>query len=125
MFGMIDVYKRQHLSVAIPPKLRVSDFMGYLKGKSTLMIYDRHPELQSKWDKAFWARGYLSLIHIYGMFIAVKIDTNTAETFRHGIWYARGDLKQRLDIVPLTLAQYREYFMAMFRTGHANPEKLR
>ena len=29
-----------------------------LKGKSTLMIYDRHPELQSKWDKAFWARGY-------------------------------------------------------------------
>ena len=32
--------------------------MGYLKGKSTLMLYDRHPELQSKWDKAFWARGY-------------------------------------------------------------------
>ena len=48
-----------HLSVAIPPKLSVSDFMGYLKGKSTLMLYDRHPELQSKWDKAaFWARGY-------------------------------------------------------------------
>ena len=32
--------------------------MGYLKGKSTLMVYDRHLELQSKWDKAFWARGY-------------------------------------------------------------------
>ena len=47
-----------HLSVAIPPKESISDFMGYLKGKSTLMIYDRHPELQSKWDKAFWARGY-------------------------------------------------------------------
>ena len=47
-----------HLIVAIPPKLSVSDFMGYLKGKSTLMLYDRHPELQSKWDKAFWARGY-------------------------------------------------------------------
>lgn len=42
-----------HLSVAIPPKLSISNFMGYLKGKSTLMIYDRHPELQSKWDKAF------------------------------------------------------------------------
>jgi len=40
-----------HLSVAIPPKESISDFMGYLKGKSTLMIYDRHPELQSKWDK--------------------------------------------------------------------------
>ena len=47
-----------HLSVAIPPKLSVSQFMGYLKEKSTLMIYDRHPELQSKWNKAFWARGY-------------------------------------------------------------------
>ena len=34
-------------------------FYGIFKrGKSTLMLYDRHPELQSKWDKAFWARGY-------------------------------------------------------------------
>lgn len=47
-----------HILVSIPPKLSVSSFMGYLKGKSTLMLYDRHPELQSKWDKAFWARGY-------------------------------------------------------------------
>ena len=47
-----------HLCVSIPPKMSVSSFMGYLKGKSTLMIYDRHPELQSKWSKAFWARGY-------------------------------------------------------------------
>ena len=47
-----------HLSVSIPPKISISNFMGYLKGKSTLMIYDRHPQLQSKWDKAFWARGY-------------------------------------------------------------------
>lgn len=31
-----------------------------LKGKSTLMVYDRHPELQRKWDKAFWARGRFS-----------------------------------------------------------------
>ena len=47
-----------HLSVAIPPKISISNFMGYLKGKSTLMIYDRHPAQQSKWDKAFWVRGY-------------------------------------------------------------------
>ena len=47
-----------HLSLSIPPKISISSFMGYLKGKSTLMIYDRHPNLQSKWDKAFWARGY-------------------------------------------------------------------
>ena len=47
-----------HMLVSIPPNEKVSSFMGYLKGKSTLMLYDRHPELQSKWDKAFWARGY-------------------------------------------------------------------
>ena len=47
-----------HLCVSIPPKMSVSSFMGNLKGKSTLMIYDRHPEKQSKWNKAFWARGY-------------------------------------------------------------------
>lgn len=38
--------------------MSVLSFMGYLKGKSTLMIYGRHPEQQSKWNKAFWARGY-------------------------------------------------------------------
>lgn len=47
-----------HSGVAIPPKLSVPKFIGYLKGKSTLMIYDRHTNLQSKRDKIFWARGY-------------------------------------------------------------------
>ncbi len=47
-----------HLCVSIPPKLSVSQFMGYLKGKSALMIYDKHPELGSKYNKSFWARGY-------------------------------------------------------------------
>ena len=47
-----------HLNVNIPPKLSVSQFMGYLKGKSALMIYDKHPEQRSKRDKSFWARGY-------------------------------------------------------------------
>ena len=47
-----------HLCVCIPPKLSVSDFMGYLKGKSALMLYDKHPELESKWNKSLWARGY-------------------------------------------------------------------
>lgn len=62
---------------------------------------------------------------VYGMFIAVRIDTNTTETFRHGVWYAKGDVKQRLDIVPLTLAQFRKYFVAMFEANKADPEKLR
>lgn len=47
-----------HLHISIPPKLSVSDFMSYLKGKSALMIYDKHPGQRSKWDKSFWARGY-------------------------------------------------------------------
>ncbi|MDL2301982.1 IS200/IS605 family transposase [Lachnospiraceae bacterium OttesenSCG-928-D06] len=47
-----------HLSVAISPKISISSFMGYLKGKSTLMLYDRNPGMQSKWNKVFWARGY-------------------------------------------------------------------
>lgn len=62
---------------------------------------------------------------VYGMFIAIRIDTNTAETFRHGIWYAKGDVKQRLHIVPLTLGQFQKYFVAMFEAKKANPEKLR
>ena len=48
-----------HMYVAIPPKLSVSEFMSYLKGKSTLMLFDRHPEYRQKWgDRHFWARGY-------------------------------------------------------------------
>ena len=48
-----------HMYVAIPPKIAVSDFMSYLKGKSTLMLFDRHPEYKAKHgDKHFWARGY-------------------------------------------------------------------
>ena len=62
---------------------------------------------------------------VYGMFIAVRIDTNTAETFRHGVWYAKDDVKQRLDIVPLTLGQFRKYFVAMFEADKANPDKLK
>ena len=44
--------------VSIPPKYSVSQFMGYLKGKSALMINDKHPESINGWSKAFWARGY-------------------------------------------------------------------
>lgn len=48
--------EKYYMMFEIFSKLSVSQFMGYLKGKSTLMIYDRHPELQSKWNKAFWGR---------------------------------------------------------------------
>ena len=47
-----------HLCVSIPPKISVSEFVGYLKGKSALMIHDKHPEMTNKWNREFWARGY-------------------------------------------------------------------
>ena len=48
-----------HMYVAIPPKLSVSKFMSYLKGKSALMIFDIHPEFRIKNSvRSFWARGY-------------------------------------------------------------------
>ena len=48
-----------HLCVKIPPKMAVSEFMGYLKGKSALMLFDRHPEFKQKQSgRHFWARGY-------------------------------------------------------------------
>ena len=62
---------------------------------------------------------------VYGLFIAVKIDTNTAETFRHGIWYTKEDVRQELQIVPLTLAQYQMYFNAMFESGKISPFHVR
>ena len=48
-----------HLSVAIPPKLSVSDFMGYLKGKSSLMLYEQFGDMKFKYrNREFWCRGY-------------------------------------------------------------------
>ena len=48
-----------HMLVSIPPKYSVSTFMGFLKGKSSLMIFDRHANLKYKYgSRTFWARGY-------------------------------------------------------------------
>ena len=48
-----------HLLVEIPPKMSVSYFVGYLKGKSTLMIFERHANLKYKYgNRHFWCRGY-------------------------------------------------------------------
>ena len=48
-----------HLVLSIPPKLSVSAFMGYLKGKSALMMFERHANLKYKFDnRKFWAEGY-------------------------------------------------------------------
>ena len=48
-----------HMLVCIPPSLSVAHFMGYLKGKSSLMIFDRHANLKYKYgNRHFWCRGY-------------------------------------------------------------------
>jgi REP element-mobilizing transposase RayT len=48
-----------HMLVRIPPSISVSSFMGYLKGKSSLMIFDRHANLKYKYgNRKFWCRGY-------------------------------------------------------------------
>ena len=48
-----------HMLVSIPPKISISSFMGYLKGKSALMIFDKHANLKYKYgNRHFWAEGY-------------------------------------------------------------------
>ena len=48
-----------HMLVEIPPKISVSSFMGFLKGKSSLMIFDRHANLKYRYgNRKFWCRGY-------------------------------------------------------------------
>ena len=48
-----------HMLVCIPPSLSVAQFVGYLKGKSSLMIFDRHANLKYKYgNRHFWCRGY-------------------------------------------------------------------
>lgn len=48
-----------HLLLSIPPKYSVSSFMGYLKGKSTVMLFEKHANLKYKFgNRNFWATGY-------------------------------------------------------------------
>ena len=48
-----------HMLVSIPPHISIAQFMGYLKGKSSLMIFDRHANLKYKYgQRSFWRRGY-------------------------------------------------------------------
>ena len=67
-----------HLLVSIPPKLSVSSFMGYLKGKSALMVFDQHANLKYKYgNRHFWAEGYYDR-YILGKLIFTPL-VNTVE----------------------------------------------
>ncbi|MNW45351.1 Transposase IS200 like protein [compost metagenome] len=55
----VEILEGHLMLVSIPPKMSVSSFMGYLKGKSALMIFDKHANLKYKYgNRHFWAEGY-------------------------------------------------------------------
>jgi len=57
---------------------------------------------------------------VYGLFIAVQIDSNTAHTFRSGDWYLRDDSKLSLDIVPLSLDDFSSFLVS----GHGRLQQM-
>ena len=86
-----------HMLVEIPPNLSVSQFMGYLKGKSSLMIFDRHANLKYKYgNRHFWCRGYYV--------DTVGKNKNAIEE------YIRNQLQEDIAMDQITLKEYIDPF---------------
>lgn len=86
-----------HMLVRIPPKYSVSEVMGYLKGKSSLMIFDRHANLKYKYgNRQFWCRGYY-------------VDT-VGKNAKRIVEYIRNQLQEDLTDDQLTLKEYIDPF---------------
>ena len=86
-----------HMLVSIPPNLSVSQFMGYLKGKSSLIIFDRHANLKYKYgNRRFWCRGYF-------------VDTvgKNAKKIQE---YIQNQLKEDWEYDQMTLKEYIDPF---------------
>ena len=84
-----------HLSVAVPPKISISSFMGYLKGKSALMIFDKHANLKYKFgNRHFWAEGYY--VSTVGLNEAT-IKKNIQEQEKHDIAMDKLSVKEYED----------------------------
>lgn len=62
---------------------------------------------------------------VYGLFLANKIDSNTAETFRIGVWYLPDDSRTQLNIVPVPLSAFKDFFDAVFRHTVKGHDALR
>lgn len=93
-----------HMLVSIPPHLSVAAFMGYLKGKSSLMIFDRHANLKYKYgNRHFWCQGYY--VDTVG-----KNEKKIAE-------YVRNQLQEDLASDQLSIREYIDPF-----TGDKNPK---
>ena len=86
-----------HMLVEIPPKIAVSSFVGYLKGKSSLMIFERFANLKYKFgNKVFWTKGY---------FVStVGLDTKVVEQ------YIRGQEKEDLMTDTMSTKEYVDPF---------------
>ena len=94
-----------HLLVSIPPYISVAQFMGYLKGKSSLMIFDRHANLKYKYgNRTFWCRGYY-------------VDT-VGRNRKKIEQYIRDQLREDQIADQLTLFEEYDPF-----TGQKNPKK--
>ena len=94
-----------HMLVSIPPKLSVSAFMGYLKEKSSLMIFDRHAHLKYRYgNRKFWCRGYY-------------VDT-VGRNRKKREQYIRDQLREDQIADQLTLFEEYDPF-----TGQKNPKK--
>ena len=84
-----------HMLVEIPPKMSVSDFVGYLKGKSTLMIFERHANLKYKYgNRHFWCRGYY--VDTVGK-NAKKIQEYIQNQLKEDLEYGQMSLKEYID----------------------------
>ena len=86
-----------HMLVRIPPKYSVSEIMGYLKGKSSLMIFERHANLKYKYgNRHFWCRGYY----------VDTVGKNTKKIQE----YIANQLKEDMEYDQLTLNEYIDPF---------------
>ena len=86
-----------HLYVSIPPKLSVSSFMGYLKGKSTLLIFERPANLKYKYgNRVFWCRGYY----------VTTVGNNKAAVQK----YVENQLKEDMMSDQMCLKEYKDPF---------------
>ena len=93
-----------HMLVSIPPNISVSQFMGYLKGKSSLIIFDRHANLKYKYgNRHFWCRGYY--VDTVG-----KNEKRIAE-------YVRNQLQEDIANDQMTLKEYIDPFTGSKNTN--------
>ena len=91
-----------HMLVSIPPKISVSSFMGYLKGKSTLIIYERHANLKYKYgNRSFWCTGYY----------VSTVGNNKSAVYR----YVENQLKEDMMTDQLTIKEYKDPFKGSWK----------